>query len=34
MAKKPTAMEVKKMPAIAEETGLKLVLLEMPPEVH
>jgi len=34
VAKKPTAREGKKMSAIAEDTGLKLVRLEMPPEVH
>jgi hypothetical protein len=34
MAKKRIQPEVKPMPAVVEETGLKLVRLEMPPEVH
>jgi hypothetical protein len=34
VAKNPTAREGKKMSAIAEESGLKLVRIEMPPEIH
>lgn len=34
MAKKRTELVGKRMPAVAEEIGLKLVRLEMPPDVH
>ena len=34
MAKKRAEMGGRKMSAVAEETGLKLVRLEIPPDVH
>ena len=34
MAKKRTKIEGKSMPAVAGGTGLKLVRLQMPPDVH